>query len=166
MMHHYTMCGLDYVYLSNGYHVHETDYGPGVSIEAADGLDRTIALAVITADTRLSGQDVRFLRSLLKVSQTDIANGLGVKRLTVARWEGAPHTAIPGPADRMLRVRVAKELFSLECVELVVELAPEIAGRRADKVLMTYRRAADEKEPLLLPEVRGEFEGWIMDEAA
>ena len=33
--YHYTGCGLDYVYLLKGYALHETDHGPGVSIEDA-----------------------------------------------------------------------------------------------------------------------------------
>ena len=37
--YHYTMCGLDYVYLTNGYREHVTEYGSGISIERADALD-------------------------------------------------------------------------------------------------------------------------------
>ena len=36
MTYHYTMSGLDYVHLLNGYTEHTTDYGRGVSIERAD----------------------------------------------------------------------------------------------------------------------------------
>jgi len=32
---HYTDCGLDYVYLANGYTVHETAHAKGVSIKDA-----------------------------------------------------------------------------------------------------------------------------------
>ena len=46
--HHYVNSGLDYVYLANGFTVHDTPYGSGVAIENADGLHHAIAVAIIT----------------------------------------------------------------------------------------------------------------------
>jgi hypothetical protein len=36
--YHYTRCGLDYVYLLNGYEVRETAHGRGLAIEDGDDL--------------------------------------------------------------------------------------------------------------------------------
>lgn len=103
-LYHYTGCGLDWVCLANGYTVHETDYGRGVSIDDVDGLHRLIALAVVASPRRLRGQEVQFLRAQLDLSQEGLARVMKVKRLAVARWESKPSKRIPGPADTALRL--------------------------------------------------------------
>lgn len=160
MTYHYTMCGLDYVYLRNGYRTHETEYGQGISIERADGLDRMIALIIITSHSRLRGQEVRFLRSLIDFSQAEIAAELGVKRVTVARWEGATHTPIPGPADRVLRLKVAYQLFDLDVVGIIISLLPEITDTTLRQLFMTYIPDDTDKELSLFPDLHPEPEGW------
>ena len=84
-MHHYTNCGLDYVWLVNGFEHVETPHGGGIRIHDLAGLQRAIADRVIGAPTRLRGQEVRFLRSMLDVSQDGLARVLGQTRPSVAR---------------------------------------------------------------------------------
>jgi DNA-binding transcriptional regulator YiaG len=158
MTYRYTMCGLDYVYLLNGYRVHDTRYGRGVAIENADTLDRVIAVRVLLSHSRLRGQEVRFLRSLTHQSQAELATNLGLKRLTVARWEGAINTPIPGPADRALRVLCGHELFSDKLNDLLLPLFPEITDTHPEDIVMVYM--PDETEPSLFPDDRPEREGW------
>ncbi|MEQ8815101.1 MAG: hypothetical protein RLO51_20025 [Thalassobaculum sp.] len=161
MTYHYTMCGLDYVHLINGYSAHETEYGEGVSIERADELDRIIAYLVLTSHARLRGQEVRFLRSLLHKSQAEIAAQLGVKRLTVARWEGSPNTPIPGPADRTLRIITVRDIFGRKAVEVVLDLLAEITDVRTQPLYMRYRQRDDDNEPALFPDAANkEPDGW------
>ncbi len=100
--YHYTECGLDYVYLLNGYTVHETGHGPAVEVGHADQLDRQIALAIINHQGPLTGQEVRFLRGLLDLTQTELADLLGKDAQSVARWERMK-TVIPPTEDRALR---------------------------------------------------------------
>lgn len=160
MTYHYTMCGLDYVYLLDGFREHKTEYGEGVSIERADSLDRAIAAMVIASQSRIRGQEVRFLRSLVHQSQTELANNLGLRRLTVARWEGAPNTVIPGPADRALRIIVARELFDSEAMGLIAGMFSEIADDRPESLMMYYLPDEQIREPSLFPEKEGEAEKW------
>ena len=123
---HYTNCGLDYVYLVNGVEVHETPYGRGVAIENADGLHQAIAIDVVSSPQALRGQEVRFLRSLLEVSQAGLGDILGCSRATVARWEGARDTVIQGSPDRILRMFVAIKLSGYELTEQITDLLTEI----------------------------------------
>lgn len=125
--YHYTSCGLDYVYLENGYEIHETPHGRGVAIKDARELHETIALEIITRPERLCGQEVRFLRSLLGLSQDHLARKvLRQQRGSVARWEAEPKKPIPGPADAALRwfyTAVTKHQdAALKLVELLQEL--------------------------------------------
>ncbi len=124
--YHYTQCGLDYVYLVNGFSIEETPYGPGVAIEKADQLHDLIARTIITSPHALRGQEVRFLRSMLDVSQTGLGDLLGKSRASIARWEAAEHEPIPGEADRFLRVFYAHKIEGHELVEEILALLTEI----------------------------------------
>ena len=159
MTYLYTMCGLDYVHLRNGYEEHETDYGKGVSIERADDLDRVIAAVVILSHARVRGQEVRFLRSLLDKSQADLARDLGVQRVTVARWEGNEKTPIPGAADRALRAVAARALFrGRKWLYLVVDTFSEITDENPEALYLSYLPAEKGEEPSFLP--AEQKEGW------
>jgi DNA-binding transcriptional regulator YiaG len=159
MTYHYTMCGLDYVYLRNGFRRRETAYGATTAIERVDHLNRAIASCVITGFARLRGQEVRFLRSILDESQGDFARTLGVKRITVARWESAAHTPIPGPADRALRSAVARQIMCHGCLETVIDMYPEILDDKPEPLYMTYM--PDETgEELLFPSEAPVEEPW------
>ena len=99
----YTQCGLDDVWLANGYRIVETEYGRGVAIENADELHQVIARAIIDNVRPIRGQDARFLRVTLELSQTDLGKLLGVDRATVIRWEKARQKALSLMADIAIR---------------------------------------------------------------
>ena len=126
----YKGSGLDYVYLVNGYKVHETRHGKGVSITDADGLHHTIAAAIVTGSHPICGQEVRFLRSMLGISQSALACIMNVERGQVTRWEKDPHKPLPGTAD------VALRLFS----------ALNLAGNATAKKLVERLKECDEGE--------------------
>jgi DNA-binding transcriptional regulator YiaG len=84
---HYVQSGLDNVWLTSGVEVVETEYGKGFRINNADELHDAIAKSIINGSRRLRGQEARFLRVLLNLSQEAMAKILGVDRATVIRWE-------------------------------------------------------------------------------
>ncbi len=100
--YHYTECGLDYVYLVDGFEVTRTAHGPVVEVANAGKLDRAIALAVVRQQKRLTGQEVRFLRGLLDMTQAELGAALGKDAQTVARWEKGK-TEIPATEDIAIR---------------------------------------------------------------
>ena len=121
-------------------------------------------MAVITSQVRLRGQEVRFLRSLMHRSQTELANDLGLRRITVARWEGAPNTVVPGPADRALRITVANVLFEPKALCAVADLFSEISDERPELLFMRYLPDERSQEPSLFPQKEGEGETWKIDQ--
>lgn len=87
-MFHYKGCGLDNVYLANGYERRTTNSGMEVMhIEDMAGLHRTIALTVAVNPLEIGGAEFRFLRKELDMSQRAIAGVLGVQEQTVSLWE-------------------------------------------------------------------------------
>jgi DNA-binding transcriptional regulator YiaG len=124
--YHYTGAGLDYVYLQNGYTIEETPYGAGVAIEDLAGLHQAIARNVILSRSRLRGQELRFLRSMLDLSQAGLARVIGTTRPSIARWEGKPTTPIPPAADRALRMFFSLKIEGHELADKLVEVLGEI----------------------------------------
>ncbi len=124
--YHYTDCGLDYVYLQNGYTVHNTRHGEGVSIKDARKLHERIALAILDRHTPLQGQDARFLRSMLRLSQEGLARVLRQQRGSVARWEAEPGKDLPGAADSALRMFYALKAGGHDTAVRVITLLQEI----------------------------------------
>jgi putative zinc finger/helix-turn-helix YgiT family protein len=79
-----------------------------VSIPRMEQLHRLIALAIIEKESRLRGEEVRYLRSLLGWSGASLARHMGVADETVSRWENDA-TPIGPQADRLLRLIVARD---------------------------------------------------------
>jgi DNA-binding transcriptional regulator YiaG len=104
MTHHYTDSGLDNVYLENGYTIHQTPYGEGVSIENVEGLHRAIGQWLVSLPKPLNGAECRFLRLEMSMSQRDLAGSLGLEEQAVRRWEKNRDGHFNGAADRLLRI--------------------------------------------------------------
>jgi putative transcriptional regulator len=87
-MFQYKGCGLDNVYLANGYERRKTNSGVEVlHIQNLEGLHRTIALTLAVNPLEIGGAEFRFLRKELDMSQRVIAGVLGVQEQTVSLWE-------------------------------------------------------------------------------
>lgn len=102
-MFHYISCGLEYIWLKNGYTTIDTSYGESTSIHDIEGLHKIIGHYLVNNVPQLSGSEIRFLRKELDLSQVDLSNSLKVSESTVRAWESG-RTQLTGPADLLLRV--------------------------------------------------------------
>ena len=101
-IYQYRECGLDNVYLVNGFTVKETKHGEAVTIHDMDGLHRVIGSYLVRERKTLNGPEVRFLRHELGLSQKTLGELLDKSGQTIARWEKGKCN-VDGPADRLLR---------------------------------------------------------------
>jgi putative transcriptional regulator len=101
--YHYTECGLNNIYLQNGYKFIETPRGKSICIHDMDGLHKTIGLFLVTCKKDLSGDEVRFLRHEMLMSQYTLAKLLGVSEQAIRRWETGK-ISIPAPTGALLRL--------------------------------------------------------------
>jgi hypothetical protein len=70
---HYTVSGLDYVYLLNGFTVDDDpDYGRIITIEHERDLHRAIGLYVITRPRTITGAEFRFCESRWGLSKKSL----------------------------------------------------------------------------------------------
>jgi DNA-binding transcriptional regulator YiaG len=116
----YKQCGLDNVYLLNGFSVHETPDGKAIAVQDVEGLHRAIAMHLCLNKANLIGKEFKFLRKLLDKTQADIATLFKCDSQTVARWE-KEKSAINGPAEQMIRLLYLNEVHNIR--KLVTELA-------------------------------------------
>jgi DNA-binding transcriptional regulator YiaG len=101
-MYQYRESGLPNVYLVNGYREIETPHGRGVSIEDVEGLHLAISHALVDEKPSLTGPEVRFIRKFLELTQTQLADLLGVEDQSVRRWEKLAR--VPKQADHGIRL--------------------------------------------------------------
>ncbi|MBI1215681.1 MAG: transcriptional regulator [Alphaproteobacteria bacterium] len=99
----YKECGLDNIWLINGFSFVETEDGKGVSISGIRQLNKAIGLALTELSRPLKPREFRFLRVEMDLSQKKISDLFFVEPQTVGRWERG-ETAIPGTADVLIRL--------------------------------------------------------------
>jgi len=130
-LYQYLESGLDDVYLANGVDFHDGADGPVISISNIEGLHRAIACDLVEKEQRLTGKQFRFLRTELSLSQASLAHILGVKELTVGRWEKG-ETEIPLATDAVLR-----KMYS-----------DTIVGKKSETMRQLLERIADLEEAI------------------
>ena len=100
--YHYRACGLENVYLLNGFSIEETRHGRTVAIADMDGLHRAIGRR-LARKRQLTGRELRFLRHELDLSQRGLGELLSKSGQAVARWEKG-HNRIDGAAEALFRL--------------------------------------------------------------
>lgn len=130
---HYVACGLDNIWLLNGFVVSDTRYGPGVAVEDADGLHRALAHTLVSDKQPISGQELRFLRKHMNLSQQGLATLLGSSGQRIARWEKG-QSGIDPAAERLVRLLVLNWLQEnrdvQQALEELAEMDEAMHGRR------------------------------------
>lgn len=105
---HYTACGLDNVWLANGYKVKATRHGEAVAVKDVDGLHQLIANTLIDKPGRLTGKEFRFLRTQLGLSQEALGTLLDFTENAISLWERKD--TVPAACDQWLRMSVLAKL--------------------------------------------------------
>lgn len=142
-LYHYLDCGLPNVWL-DGVEYHETPYGPATSIPAIEDLHRVIGLSIAEANRKMTGPEIRFLRTELDLSQRALANLLDVQENTLRRWE-LDETSISGPAQRALAGFYMETMNDGTLRGLMLKLAN--TDRQIEEAILRFKRHGDEWSP-------------------
>lgn len=102
-MFEYKGCGFRGVFLEDGYTVVDTPYGSGVTITDIDRLHAAIADELIEQEHEMTGQQFRFLRKQLGMTQEDLTPLFGVDVQTIANWEKRQEGVIPRTSSLAMR---------------------------------------------------------------
>ncbi len=101
MNYHYTESVLNNIYLLNGFEVVDTPYGKATSVEDVEGLHKLIG-SHLCMKQKLTGEEFRFLRKEMGLSQSGLGKILGVTDQALAKWE--KNGRVPLTADRFIRL--------------------------------------------------------------
>jgi putative transcriptional regulator len=137
-MYRYLECGLDDVWLIDGYRRMRTSYGAGVAIADVDGLHKAIAARTTHLPGALRPQEFRFLRKHLGLSQSGLGELIGADTQAIARWEKGK-SAIPGAADRLLRALCEQHAQGDANVMAIVERLKKTDS--ADRVAARFKHS-------------------------
>ena len=99
----YETCGLENIWLVNGFEVVRYGDEELIKPEDVEGLHKAIALHLVRFRKVLGGREIKFIRRAIDLTQGELAHQLGTGVQTVARWE-KNKVSIPGPEDRLLRI--------------------------------------------------------------
>ena len=106
--HHDKIAGIPNVYLWNGVTITEDqDYGTLYGFPHAATFSVALGLAIVEKSEPLTGDEFRFLRKRLKLTQVELAERFRVSEQTVANYEKSKTE--PGPADIALRLMYPAE---------------------------------------------------------
>ena len=107
--YHYTESGLPNVWLL-GVEVFECECGEGFAfIPCIQELHKLISHDLLTQENSLSGPEIRFLRKTMGLKAKDFAVLLGVKNVTISRWE-RNEVSPPDTIDRLIRLFYAANM--------------------------------------------------------
>jgi len=131
-MFHYTSCGLQNIWLANGYRLKSTPHGKAVAIENLEGLHAAIAKVLIAYKSQLSGAEFRYLRKELGLTQGALAELLGNDAQTVALWERRGR--VPVTADRFVRALYRERSDGNAKIWEMIERLTELKARGFNRV--------------------------------
>ena len=142
--HHYTESGLLNVYIE-GILVEVDDDGDEiVTIPAVNELHRTIALGIVSHAKGIAGEELRFLRTEMGLTQAELAALVHRDKQTIGRWE-RNEIEIDSSAEALLR------RFAIEKLELPTETGIDELSRRsvptADEQPIKIQRMKDHARP-------------------
>jgi len=125
--YHYTECGLNNIYLVNGFKITKMDDGDEeIFVHDIHGLHEAISNTLIFKKGLLEGSEIKFIRIMLDLSQNKLAALIGCRYQQILLWEKNKNK-ISKPADRLLRITLYtylhKEIDNGEVFDRINEIA-------------------------------------------
>ncbi len=148
--YHYTECGLDNVIIAEADFGIIDDNGEAIiHIPAVGMLHKAIAEGLINQNGALNGQEIRFLRTELGMTQAELAKLLHRDTQSVGRWERnecpiepTQDMALRQIARDKLKVKLPRDIESLSALVTPQASQNQITVRRNKDALNPYQSVA------------------------
>lgn len=145
--YHYTECGLKNIYLVNGFEITKTSDGDEeLFIHDIHGLHKAICNALIFKSGLLEGCEIKFIRSMLDLSQNKLAALIGCRYQQILLWEKNKNK-LSKPVDRLLRVYlytyIYKEIDNGKVFDRINEIADLDASEAEHPNRIEFKEAKD-----------------------
>jgi putative zinc finger/helix-turn-helix YgiT family protein len=99
-------------------------------------LHRVIGQELINKNALLTGEELVFLRKEMRIRAKDLAQVLGVHKVTISRWENKKERIGPA-ADRLIRMLYRSKIFEEKCEIAKPEIEKLKFGRRSAQEFLT-----------------------------
>ena len=133
----YTGCGLDNIYLMNGWSMDETG---ALHIENIRDLHKAIGQCLVFLNRKLKGKEIRFIRHYLDLSQKSFGEKLGVDYQSVLGWEKGKRK-ITKTGDRFLKSLFHEYLNeNSRVVDVIDQISDTDNDRKIEKVDLTLSK--------------------------
>ena len=145
--YHYTECGLNNIYLVNGFEITKTDDGDEeIFVHDIHGLHMAISDTLIFKKGLLEGSEIKFIRTMLDLSQNKLAALIGCRYQQILLWEKNKNK-ISKPADRLLRITLYtylhKEIDNAGIFDRINEIADLDAAEAEHCNMMEFKEIKD-----------------------
>jgi len=117
----YTECGLDNVFIEGLQVVLDDDGEEVYTIPRVADLHRAIAAGILRHKYGMSGDELRFLRTEMGMTQAELSKLVHVDKQTIGRWERG-ETEI-GAAEEALIRRYAMEVLNIDRDTAIAEVS-------------------------------------------
>jgi DNA-binding transcriptional regulator YiaG len=145
--YHYTQCGLDNVWLENGYSSKTTRYGKAVSVQDVEGLHKLLACKLVEKTSALTGKEFRFVRVQLRLTQEGLAKLMDVTEGAVSLWERKD--VVPRANDQLIRLMTLGQLDGNARVRDAIERVQTVQKLVSQKYLV--RELDHKREVVVMP---------------
>lgn len=105
----YTECGLDNVVIHGAKMIVDDDGEEVVYIPNITGLHKLITEIILTRGSSMTGQELRFLRTEMGMTQAELAQLVHREPLSISRWERG-ECPIDSNAEALIRLHTAQRL--------------------------------------------------------
>ena len=136
----YTECGLDNVFIEGMAVVQDHAGEETLEIASIGLLHSVIAEGIVMLPSKMSGRELRFLRTEMGLTQEKLAGVLKVTLLTVSRWE-REESPIKDTAEMLIR------LMAVEHLELNVKLDVDSVSSKVTRAARTSPIRIDGSDP-------------------
>lgn len=102
--------GLEYITLHVRADRVSEEYGPIVSAEKFQKIDRLIAAKIISQPAPIRGIELKVIRKILGLGVREFAAAIGVTHPTVLNWEKSPKERLSRADEAFVRVFFAEQL--------------------------------------------------------
>ena len=137
----YTECGLSNVFIDDVDVVQDDQGEETYTIKNILGLHKVIAHAIISRPRqRMTGEEFRFLRSEMGLTQEEAGKRLGRDRVTISRWERGETTIDPA-------VETVMKVLAIEKLGIDPDLSVEEMASQSDWAVEVTEIRIDGKNP-------------------
>lgn len=131
----YTGCGLDRVYLLNGYELSQLEDGEGVSVRDLEDLHHAIGQSLAEQSEPLQPKELRWFRLHLDLTQGKLAELLGCDSQTVTQWKKG-ECAASETHDQLIRLLYLSRINHGTALQTLLEDFRKSALQPPDRWMM------------------------------